>query len=406
MHQGIAALLGLQSWIVYRVEPGEGAIEVFVGKPRKEARCPVCGARTRRVHDRARRWRRVLHTWSGHRPVYLRVRPRRFRCGSCGKVFTEAFPGIRPWGRTTDYAEGVLLKQLAGRSFRSTAYHLGVGVGTLRRLVLRRVRPQPDVSAVLPAVPEVTLSLDEHSFRHQDMAVTVTVVSPRRQVVALLPDDRVRTVEGFLREWPDSARRRVRAVCVDLKDSWRKLVRRVLPHASVVADPFHVIQDANRRVDEARRVEQELCRRKIPRWPLLKNQEELTPKQAETLRAIYRQYPTLAQFHWAKEQLRAFYRAPTPAQAQTLLDRLLFFLQHAEDAELVRWGRTLRSWKAELWSYHQHRVTSAYTEGIHTKIKLLKRLSYGFRNRHMYVRKMLLGLVPLALLLSPPHLLT
>jgi transposase len=79
MHQGIAALLGLQSWIVYRVEPGEGAIEVFVGRPRKEARCPVCGARTRRVHDRARRWRRVLHTWSGHRPVYLRVRPRRFR---------------------------------------------------------------------------------------------------------------------------------------------------------------------------------------------------------------------------------------------------------------------------------------------------------------------------------------
>jgi transposase len=268
MHQGIAALLGLQSWIVYRVEPGEGAIEVFVGRPRKEARCPVCGARTRRVHDRARRWRRVLHTWSGHRPVYLRVRPRRFRCGSCGKVFTEAFPGIRPWGRTTDYAEGVLLKQLAGRSFRSTAHHGGVGVGTLRRLVQRRVNPQPDVSAVLPAVPEVALSLDEHSFRHQDMAVTVTVVSPRRQVVALLPDDRVRTVEGFFRDWPDSAKRRVRAVCVDLKDSWRKLVRRVFPHASVVADPFHVIQDANRRVDEARRVEQELCRRKIPRWPL------------------------------------------------------------------------------------------------------------------------------------------
>jgi transposase len=66
MHQGIAALLGLQSWIVYRVEPGEGAIEVFVRRPRKEARCPVCGARTRRVHDQARRWRRVLHTFEAH----------------------------------------------------------------------------------------------------------------------------------------------------------------------------------------------------------------------------------------------------------------------------------------------------------------------------------------------------
>jgi transposase len=176
----------------------------------------------------------------------------------------------------------------------------------------------------------------------------MAVVSPRRQVVALLPDDRVRTVArlcqgaGFGRcAWTS-------------KTLERKLVRRVLPHASVVADPFHVIQDANRRVDEARRVEQELCR-----WPLLKNQEELTPKQAETLRAIYRRPVPLGQ-----RAAAGLLPCPHPAQAHTLLDRLLFFLQHAEDAELVRWGRTLRSWKAELWSYHQHRVTSAYTEGI------------------------------------------
>jgi transposase len=90
------------------------------------------------------------------------------------------------------------------------------------------------------------------------------VVSPRRQVLALLPDDRLRTVEGFLRQIPQQARDRVRAVSIDLKDAWRKVVQRVLPHAAVVADPFHVIQDANRRVDEARRVEQEVHRRKIP----------------------------------------------------------------------------------------------------------------------------------------------
>jgi transposase len=179
MHQGIAALLGLQSWVVYRTEVGEQAVEVFVGRPRKEVRCPACGVLTRRVHDRSRRWRRVLHTWSGQRPVYLRVRPRRFRCGRCGKVFTEAFPGLRPWARATEHTERALLCELAGRSFRSTARHLGVGVGTLRRLVLRRVGPEVDASTVLQDLPEVALSLDEHSFRHQDMAVTITVVSRR-----------------------------------------------------------------------------------------------------------------------------------------------------------------------------------------------------------------------------------
>ena len=211
--------------------------------------------------------------------------------------------------------------------------------------------------------------------------------------MALLADDRKRTVEAFFRQMPEEVRGRIRAVCVDLKDTWRKLLRNVLPQAQVVADPFHVIQDANRRVDEARRIEQELRRRKIPR------QEGLTPKQAEVLRALYRQYPTLAHFELGQRTAASLLPRPQPRPRPALLERLLLSLQHADDAELVRWGRTLHAWKAELLGYHRHRVTSAYTEGIHTKIKLLKRLSYGFRNRDVYVRKMLLDLVPLALLL-------
>ena len=48
------------------------------------------------------------------------------------KCSREAFPWVRPWGRTTDYAEGMLLQQLPGRSFRSTTHHARTGIGTLR----------------------------------------------------------------------------------------------------------------------------------------------------------------------------------------------------------------------------------------------------------------------------------
>ena len=49
-----------------------------------------------------------------------------------------------------------------------------------------------------------------------------------------------------------------------------------------------------------------------------------------------------------QEALRAFYRAPSLPRAQALLERLSLSLQHADDAKLVRWGRTLHAWKAEL----------------------------------------------------------
>jgi transposase len=61
---------------------------------------------------------------------------------------------------------------------------------------------------------------------------------------------------------------------------------------------------------------------------------------------------------------------------------------------MVCWGRTLKRWKVYLLNYFEHRTTNAYTEGVHTKMKLLKRASYGLRNIEVYVKKMLLGFLP------------
>ncbi len=406
MHQIMAQLFGLQSWIVYGLEQGQDGIDVYVGRPQQEAPCPACGTLTSRVHDYRHRWRRILHTWCAGQPVYLRVRPRRLRCPACGKVFTEPLPGIAPWARRTEQAERTLLAELAGRSFRSAAQHTGTHPGVLRRILLRHVHPVVDVQAALADCPEIVLSLDEHSFRRQEMVVTVTCVWPKRLVLTILPDDRVQTLEGYLRGLPVEIRARIRAVCVDLRQGWRRAIQRVLPGVTIVADPFHVLQDANRRVDEARRIEQEVTGCRIPRWPLVKNEEDLTPKQARQLAEIRQRHPQVGQFHWVKEQLRGFFRASRRGEAERVLDRLLFNTQEADDPALVLWGRTLRAWRGELLAYHTYRVTNGYTEGVHTKIKLLKRLSYGFRNLEVYVRKMLLAFVPLAWLAAALHFLT
>src|SRR5690606_10678089 len=111
-------------------------------------------------------------------------------------------------------------------------------------------------------------------------------------------------------------------------------------------------------------------------------------------------------FHWVKEQLRDVYRASNRDEAAAILDRLILNTQAASDVALVQWGRTLRRWRGPILAYHEWRVSNGYTEGVHTKIKLLKRISYGFRNREIYVRKMLLAFLPLAWLTATPYFLT
>ncbi len=78
-------------------------------------------------------------------------------------------------------------------------------------------------------------------------------------MLGILRDDRIATLKKFLSKVP---RNKVKEVCIDMKDGLRKEAEAVFPLARVVADPFHVMADSNRRMDEARRVEQEVYRRR------------------------------------------------------------------------------------------------------------------------------------------------
>jgi hypothetical protein len=72
----------------------------------------------------------------------------------------------------------------------------------------------------------------------------------------------------------------------------------------------------------------------------------------------------------------------------------LFSLKSADDAELIRWGSTLKHWREPILNHCDNHTTNGFTEGCHTKIKMLKRLSYGWKSVDVYWRKMPLGFVP------------
>lgn len=251
----------------------------------------------------------------------------------------------------------------------------------------------------------VALGIDEHSFRGQDLVITVTCLSTHR-LLAILPDDRQATLRQWLRALPEAVRQRVVAVCTDLREAFRKVVEQLLPHAVLVADHFHVIQDATRRVDETRRLEQAEAHTSLPRWPLVKAQERLTPRQQGQLTALRERFPVIHEQHWLKEGLRELYRCPDARTAEQHFRRLVLNAEAGDDASTVLWARTLRRWDRAILGYFEHRITNGYTEGCHTKVKLLKRLSYGFRNVEVYSRKMLLGFLPRSFDTLAPHLWT
>lgn len=164
---------------------------------------------------------------------------------------------MRPHSRLTRQAEGEALWQLKDRNFSQTKRELGIGYGTLRGLLEREAGSE--MLEFLWDKDEIYLGIDEHSFRHQELVHTVTEVKKRR-MLGILRDDRIGTLKAFLRKIPAD---KVKEVCIDMKGGLKKAVEALFPRAKVVVDPFHVIADANKRIDEARRIEEEFIQERF-----------------------------------------------------------------------------------------------------------------------------------------------
>ena len=240
---------------------------------------------------------------------------------------------------------------------------------------------------------EIYLGIDEHSFRHQELVHTITEVK-QSKVLGILRDDRIATLKKSLSKVPGD---KVKEVCIDMKESLRKAAEGLFPGAKVVVDPFHVIADSNKRLDEARRIEQDVYRKrkvKIPRKIFLIGRNKLSAEKRQKVDELLDKYPCLKGFYWAKERVRELYQQESREGVTKLLDNLIFNLKSSDDGELIRWGNTLKRWREPVLNHFDNHATNGFTEGCHTKIKMLKRVSYGLRNVEVYWRKMLLGFVP------------
>jgi transposase len=371
---------------------------VFQFRESRRAKCPHCGRWSRRRHARGQP-RLVYHGVVFGRRVWLGVRNSRYLCRACGKPFTEVNPFVGPRQRRTKTAEKAILESLRGRSFKSVQQREGISYGVSSRVLRRCLDPE----RIAWPKGTIALGIDGHSFRGTRMVNTITDVRSRCPLT-ILPDSRKDRLQRFLRDIPSEVRARIREVCIDMDTMLLAAIEQELPDIPVVVDHFHLIQDANRRLDEARKIEQDASRREIPKKIFLIGQEKLSPREKERMANYYRLYPTLKEFHWLKEQLRRFYALRSKSAARKRLKDLVEIAHFSDDASMVQWGRSLKRWSEYILNFFDYRTTNAYTEGIHTKIKMIKRVSFGFRNVDIYVRKMLLCILPIAVLLPwLPH---
>ena len=317
--------------------------------------CPGCGRASVEVKERPRV--RVRDLPIAGRVTHLVWRKRRYRCGGCGRTFTESHPELPARQRVTRRFRRRLLERVRGGGAHA---EVARDERTTRYQVARAFRAGARTSspARREAQPVRRLSLDEaHHRRGRELATVVSDLD-RRRVVEVLDGRSRRRVERYLRSLPERHRRAIEVVSIDPYEAYRQAIRNELPWARIVVDHFHLVRGANTALDSVRRERQREHGRRRPkgarrsgkgaswrqdlyrvRHRLLKANERLTERERRRLIALFEREPLIAEAWGLKEAFRAIYRAPDRAEAERRLDH---FLGAVERAQLPAFSRLRR----------------------------------------------------------------
>jgi transposase len=172
-------------------------------------------------------------------------------------------------------------------------------------------------------------------------------------------------------------------------------------------DPFHVIAQANKAIDQARlwdynrfralaRAEpkQPPGRRpgngprppslrpqvrwvKNTRWALVKDPARLTPKQREVLDQLRRSRSVLYRCWDLKETLRDLYRLEDPADAPAHFDWWLARASRSRIPAFVDLAKLLRKNRERILDAVELGLSNSKLEGLNSKIRLINHRGYG-----------------------------
>lgn len=401
MHYSILAFLNLEGFVLLRTEEEVERIYLWIKSRRKTGDCPKCLKRTKYIHQYGQ-WQKIKHLRLGRKQIYLVLRKRRFRCKRCNLVFTERFWLIRPYARRTTVLDNQIIIDLSDLSFKAVSKRTKVSYHSQAKLLKEKINPFLAHWKEEEEQEEISLGIDEVSFAGFDFLPTIANLRTKR-LKALLINNRKQTLEETLRAIPENIKPKIKEFCLDMNRAYALSIKKILPQASLIIDHFHLIQDANKRINEERRILQQLFKVKLPMRIFLKNKEDLSKREQLKLNHYFKRFPDL-KFYWqTKETLRDIYNLKEKQKARKKLNTLITALAYSDDLGLRQWARTLSYWQNEILNYFDKRTTNAYLEGINTKLKLLKRISFGFRNKEIFIRKAILSCLTLALI---PQLLT
>lgn len=347
--------------------------------------CLYCQESNLRIKDTFYRW--IRHESFGLRKVYLYLRTHKYLCQSCGKYFNDRFPGILPYRRSTEaFRKEVFEKHNDGICQKTLSQRLGIAQATIERwyhslLELKLTRRQNE------PCPRV-LGIDEHFFTRKQGYATTLCDLGNHKIYDVVLGRSEKALQPAFEQLPD--KRKVRVVVMDLSETYRSIAKRFFPNAKIVADRFHVIRLLNHHFLKVWQAIDPMGRKNRGLLSLMRRHEaNLEADQRLNLQNYFSRFPALTVIWEFKQKLcrLLLVKHINHRKAKNLVPIFLCLTQQLLESPfepLQTLGKTLRAWDKEIVRMWRFTRSNGITEGFHTKMELISRRAYGFRNFQNY----------------------
>ena len=378
--------------ISHRLHEGIGIILKTESK-KLDANCPNCGTKSHNLHQNHRHIVKDLPF--GEKSVFLEINRRQFKCRKCQKPFSEHLDFVRKKRTYTKRLAHKTIQEVLENDIHSVA---SKGIVTTEEIERMLKDASEELSESRPLNLK-RLGIDEIALvKGKGHYCAVLIDLDTSKVITMLSDRTKIVIAEVLTGWGFEVLERIEEVSIDLWQGYKNLVIELMPNAQVVADRFHVMIQINKELDtqrkrEKRNVEELIKKTKLAadkveyeqileglkssKYPLLKNEDNLSEEQLNKLIQVKSVSPILKVMYELKEKFRKIFNHTNDWYAGVF--KLGMWLSRAKKY-FPKSNNTIIRWFDEVIAYFDNGTNSGTVEGINNKLKLIKRSGYGFRN--------------------------
>jgi len=370
---------------VYRHEVNEKSktLDLWVRRKRgnRKLECSGCGQKFTDAYDVNERAVRDL-PWSTFKTT-IHIEVYRVKCPNCGVKIEKVpqLPSKAPFSKRFEDAVGEACESAAARQ---VARRFRLAPSTVRAIDLRFLK-RWDETRRKPALHQ--MGVDEIHLGKKQKFITVVCNLETGEPLWFGRERKKETLDAFFeKELSVRQRRGIEAACVDMWEPFRLSMEQWVPNCRIVYDKFHVMQHANKAIDEVRRAEffrkggsmRDLVKGK--RWLLLSRWINLSESQRQQLNQLFKLNRKVFKAYLLKESLDRLWNYRYEGAMLNYLQRWIDQLRWQRLPPMQKLAEMLLNHLEGILNYCRTKVPLGVVEAVNGNIKALLRRGRGYKN--------------------------